>query len=301
VLFVTHHLDAEVVSEFAVMREQCAGLCDVALLYDDTRCDFSAAKLPAGAEYQLFSLASIQARYTLVNHARRRRRRSRRRASFVPGNHTFPILHFQRRNPGYEFIWRVEYDVRFSGDWAHFFGSLSQSHSDLLTTTLCRRRLYPHWIWWDSLHAPLWSRRKLDPIRGYLPVCRLSRKACEALDRDLRRGWRGHDEVAVPTLLASRALILEDIGSDGEFVRPGQRNRFYTNTPGAPGLAPGSFVCPPWSCDPLETPNRLYHAVKPRRLDLPSVGGVPGPGAGGRFPAAPGASRSSPAPSSGTG
>jgi hypothetical protein len=103
----------------------------------------------------------------------------------------------------------------------------------------------------------------VDRVRAFLGVSRLSRSACETLDRAFTvDGWAGHDEVAVPTILRTYGLSLEDIGGDGEFVRPGNENRFYTNSPTRPLLAPGTFVCPPRVPDSLDQPGKLYHPVK---------------------------------------
>ena len=63
-------------------------------------------------------------------------------------------------------------------------------------------------------------------------------------------------------LSTTYGLTIEDIGGDGKFVTPHNEERFYTNTPQMSGLAPGTFVCPPKSCEPLTYANKLYHPVK---------------------------------------
>jgi hypothetical protein len=77
-----------------------------------------------------------------------------------------------------------------------------------------------------------------------------------------RKGWKGHYEVCMPTVLHHYGLAIEDIGGDGEFVAKHNRNRFYTNTPSMDGLGPGTFVCPPTQPISEELPDKLYHAVK---------------------------------------
>jgi hypothetical protein len=181
--------------------------------------------------------------------------------SIVPGNCIFPILLFAREHPvGY--IWKVEYDTRFSGDWKFLFQQFVNNESDLLGTTIYRYDFRPEWNWWKSLKAP---NRSLDTkllLRGFFPVFRLSQKAYRILNDAYEEGWSGHYEVSIPTILNYYGCSIEDIGGDGEFVKPGNRNRFYTNTPAAPGLAPGTFVCPPHDCNDSSVSNLLYHPIK---------------------------------------
>ena len=66
----------------------------------------------------------------------------------------------------------------------------------------------------------------------------------------------------VKTLLKHYGLRVEDIGGEGEFVRPENMGRFYTNTPEKDGLAPGTMVCPPCKPDMTMRSGKLYHAIK---------------------------------------
>jgi hypothetical protein len=50
-----------------------------------------------------------------------------------------------------------------------------------------------------------------------------------------------------------------DIGGDGEFVRPLNRNRFYRNTPSRGSLMPGTFVFRPV----MDSPGNGQHAWHP--------------------------------------
>jgi hypothetical protein len=57
--------------------------------------------------------------------------------------------------------------------------------------------------------------------------------------------------------------VLEDIGGNGEFVRPENVNRFYTNTPLDEDHAPGSMVFRPARSWTGARRNMLWHPVKP--------------------------------------
>ncbi|MGB3941161.1 MAG: hypothetical protein WBK96_06685 [Candidatus Manganitrophaceae bacterium] len=237
------------------LKVDCAGgNYRVFFVYDNTRGDFDASFFEDKSEWYLFDWDQLAARYDMYSVNRKGR--------VYDGNTTFPILLFCRDNPDYRFYWRVEYDVWYHGPWDEFFDAFEANDSDLLTTTLFRPPLRPDWEWWRTLRKP-WSHwRRVDKIRCFLGVSRLSRRACETLEHAFHDGWAGHDEVAVPTILRDYGLSLEDIGGDGEFVKPGNANRFYTNTPRRSLLAPGTFVCPPRVPESLDQPGKLYHPVK---------------------------------------
>jgi hypothetical protein len=94
------------------------------------------------------------------------------------------------------------------------------------------------------------------------------------MDAAYREGWGGHIEAAWASILDFHGLKLEDIGGDGEFVRPGNRHRFYLAAkPNAKCdlLAPGTFMAKPPLYRPGSTPNRLYHPVKPYEF-WPKIG-----------------------------
>lgn len=127
----------------------------------------------------------------------------------------------------------------------------------------------PDWTWWSSLVGPEEELPPLDRwVRGFFPVVRLSSGGMTALEQAYRRGWTGHCEVVVPTAMRVQGLAIEDLGGDGAFVPAGNADRFYTNTPTASGLYPGTFVYRPARPGPGLTSGKLWHPVKPdaRRL-----------------------------------
>ena len=261
ILFGAHTMNERYLTSYHKLKADCEeGDYRVVFVYDNTRNDFDASFFEDKSDWYLFNWDQLAARYDMYSVDRRGR--------VYDGNTTFPILLFYLDNPDFSFYWRLEYDVWYHGPWNEFFEVFESNESDLLTTTLFRPPVRPDWGWWNTLRKP-WSLRnpwscwrRVDKIRGFLGVSRLSGRACETLDRAFHNGWGGHDEVAVPTILRAHGLSLEDIGGDGEFVRPGNQNRFYTNSPGQPLLAPGTFVCPPRVPNSLDQPGKLYHPVK---------------------------------------
>jgi hypothetical protein len=187
------------------------------------------------------------------------------------GGHTdLSALHFYQKNPDFDFYWFVEYDVRFSGNWAEFFGAFAEDSTDLLTTSLRRATVDETWMHWPTLR-PAENATPLDNadrICGFMPIFRVSRHGMAAMDRAYREGWTGHCEATWPTIINLTGLRVQDIGGDGEFVSPGNQNRFYTNTLGSKDLSPGSLAFRPARFRPGPQRNRLWHPVKPLLLKV---------------------------------
>jgi hypothetical protein len=184
------------------------------------------------------------------------------RFNFNPGNVELPVPRFFKERSHYDYYWIVEYDVRFSGSWNAFFSAFAGNRSDLLGTTLTRYEKLPDWFHWQSLDLANRPVGKDRYLRGFFPIYRLSRRALAQLDSDYCEGVKGHFECLVPTLLDQAGMTIEDIGGDGDFVRPGNRNRFYRNTPTCHTLMPGTFVFRPTMDRPGDEPNTLWHPVK---------------------------------------
>lgn len=255
IIWQTHRLDDSALAEYVRLKAQCGDQFDTLVLYDNSRNDFRQPDEHPDIDFSLFDIHDLDQKYHL--------NRLRNPVSITPGNTVFPLLDFSREQQ-YSYYWLIEYDVRYTGDWREFFSYFTSNESDLLGTTLYRHSFRPSWGWWKSLQAPRLSfLRAKNRVRGLFPVMRISAAGIRAYTKANRRGWKGHYEVCMPTVLKHYGLAIEDIGGDGEFVAEKNRNRFYTNTPEKSGLAPGTFVCPPAGQPISEVlPDKLYHAVK---------------------------------------
>jgi hypothetical protein len=172
------------------------------------------------------------------------------------------LLAFRQIKPEYDYYWIVEYDVEFSGRWSELFNAFADNTSDLLCSSVHRHETNPTWCWWKSLKWP--HNAKPELIRGFFPFARLSAQAIDAIIAAGQNGIDGIYEVVWPTVLHHRDLVIEDIGGDGQFVRPGNTNRWYTSTLTDQDLSPGTFVARPIRARPGRKPNKLWHPVKPR-------------------------------------
>lgn len=173
---------------------------------------------------------------------------------------------FWKAHPQYDRLWVVEYDVVFTGLWSELFDYFSGSDAALLATSIHRWSVNPEWPNWSSVAPPHGSPADLPRfIRAFMPLYRMSSAAYAVLDQAYRTGWEGFYEGIVPRILLDAGLAIEDIGGDGEFVRPENRNRFYTSTPSDNTLSPGSFVFRPIMTKPGAEPDKLWHPVKPEQ------------------------------------
>ncbi|MEQ8857292.1 MAG: hypothetical protein RIC56_01470 [Pseudomonadales bacterium] len=263
VLLLNHFVDRALVDLYGQLGADCADTRDVFLLSDRTRASVSTARLPRGSREFTFTTrdltnlgypgkgGSIGSREGLRN--------------MTLGNADLPVLLFFKHHPDYSRIWVVEYDVRYSGNWESLFAEFDGNDADLLGTTLQRRDQCPKWSHWHSLDLPTVDTDPGNWVRGFFPIYRMSARALVALDRAYKAGCRGHMEALLPTVLVSQGHRIEDIGGLGEFVQPGNENRFYQNQPATNRLSPGTFVYRPVLECVGDQPNTLWHPVKTPR------------------------------------
>ncbi len=237
----------------AKLVEDCAPPFTIVPLFDQTRRSFSVSHVPNAR-----SLDCKQVARELPYREKGREHRG----TFWPRNIDLPLMWYFNQHPGYDYYWLMEYDVRFTGHWMQFFRHYAASESDLLATTVFDYAFRPDWDNWRTLKSP---RRipESDCVRALLSLCRLSNAALRAIHQAYCEGWSGHYEVAIPTILKTRGLTLEDFGGSGRYVSAGNHNRFYVNTPGVAGLAPGTFTVAPNAITDQGYPaNMLWHPIK---------------------------------------
>lgn len=266
ILVLTHVKDRKTQTFFSEIFEHCRGKFDVHFLCDNSTKKFSehsgdknyflfdVSKM-AGLDYPGKSASNIQSGVSPTDSYHKL-------FHFDPGHVELPVLLFFKEHPEYAYYWTIEYDVRFTGSWDRLFAHFEDSDADLIGTTLTRRHEIPAWHHWPSLDVEAIGIRPESCLRGFFPIYRLSHRALSQLDRDYRDGVKGHFECLIPTLLHNAGLKIEDMGGDGEFVKPVNRNRFYRNTPLRGPLSPGTFVYRPVMHRPGKERNMLWHPVK---------------------------------------
>jgi hypothetical protein len=157
-----------------------------------------------------------------------------------------------------EYVWFVEYDVDYTGNWLEFFKSYSSSDTDLVTTrirNIDESRDYYHWQY------TIVPEYIFDPAQGIdyrlnclMPVSRLSRRYIDAyIDEMKYENWMGHFEIIVPSLAQYLGLSMEDLYKNESIginqktfgFRPVRSNAYFHEKP-----------------ENFDLQNFLYHPVK---------------------------------------
>ena len=189
----------------------------------------------------------------------------------MAGNLDLVFLEFQRRLPDYDQYWFVEYDVHWEGDWSVFFEHFRHSQAALLAATLQHidevpQKLallsYPQHV--VPADVPL---DRTNTVKGFLPICRISRELMQALDAAYQKGLGGHYEIMIPSVAVQGGMSIEDFGGRGRYVQSDNVDRFYFARGSAYTHSPGNFVVRPEQ-RVLRRPNTLWHPVKPSGVPL---------------------------------
>jgi Protein of unknown function (DUF3405) len=266
ILLLTHIEDRRIQSLFSDITENCREKYDVFFLCDNSTGKFS--QYSANKNYFLFDTSKMVGlgypgkSASNILSGENPTDSYHKKFHFDPGHVELPVLLFFKAHPEYAYYWTIEYDVRFTGSWDRLFAHFEDSDADLLGTTLTRRHEIPAWHHWSSLDVAAKDIGPESYLRGFFPIYRLSHGGLSQLDRDYHDGAKGHFECLIPTLLHNAGLTIEDIGGDGEFVKPANRNRFYRNTPRRGPLSPGTFVYRPVRHRPGKERNMLWHPIK---------------------------------------
>jgi hypothetical protein len=179
----------------------------------------------------------------------------------------------------HDFVWALEFDVDYSGNWSDVFSRFAGNRADVQTTTLTPRARSADWMFWPTSRAPA-GVKAADWFRSYNPILRLSRRFAAAYVAAVESAaWEGHYEFTIPTVARHLGLRIEDMARPrprlpaallSRSLRPRGRPPLYHNTPSDPRLDPGTFIVNParpayFHERPEDYPeaDRLYHPVKP--------------------------------------
>lgn len=172
--------------------------------------------------------------------------------SLVYGNCHFPVLKFFLSHQEYDFFWTIEDDVIFTGDWNTLFDHYKEDQTDFISAFIRTIGEDPQWGWWNSLYT---NSEPIDTgtvVAAFNPIYRMSNRALQCLHKTLLRGWRGHAEVIVSTIMSCNRLSIKDMGGTGRFVSKGEKDLFYTHD---------SHSYQALKIQPFR-PNTIYHPIK---------------------------------------
>ena len=244
VLYLTNKSNEWTLSAFYALEQSLQGMADVYFAYHQQG-DVLPVSLHSVDNLFVFTSDVLnELGYTPIE-----------KGKLVPGSNHFPLLKFYKENQGYDYYWLVEDDVRFSGEWKDFFGSFDSCTSDFLSSVIETKAENPNWYWWTSLKTGNAVIAEEKQMKSFNPIYRLSSQALACVDAHLRKGWMGHHEVLLPTLLYNKGFLLEDFGGEGSFVRQENKSKFYDLT--SMRIAPVL---------PDDRKNYLFHPVKEEKV-----------------------------------
>jgi len=251
-LLLAHALDDVTLARW---REWRAGWSDT----HDTRLVLTA---PHGAAAQALGLEEV----LTIAPAEIFRPELRRKAAsgrIVPGNVDLVVLAVHRRCPAWRHVIASEYDVFLPAGFAALRAADAASEADLLACDPRTPEQDPDWMHWRS--AAPGARDPGAPLTAMLfPLARWSARLFEAMEAGYRDGWRGHCEVAVPSIAAARGLSRETWNAAA--ARAGV----------PPVTSPASFH---WRRMRPDAPHLAYHPVKTQAAarDIAQALGLPPP------------------------
>jgi len=199
ILLCCHYVTGVIIKRFNDITRSCAGNFDVVLVCDTTK---KTPRISDRYPHHFFNVDSIKTLgYKMYE-------------GHIWYHGDYAILDFFIKNPGYEYYWRVEYDVGFAGSWDTFFNSFLDDHTDFLGIRVRKYEEDPQWAWWTT--AFQFAVDKDKRMAAFFPVNRFSNRALKMLDAKYKSGFYGFCEATVPTLINSEGFTVKDIG-----------NRFY--------------------------------------------------------------------------
>jgi len=270
VVLLSHIETPMIARHFARLRRETSGLIDAFFCLHQPQ---PVPEMTANAAVDLVITARDGAH--LLPHRESERRRGGR-----PFNRGFNDLiwmpaYLHPQLTGYDYLWIVEYDVDFAGDWRRFFARTMQSRADLLSASILPRVQCPQWANWPGFDCPPEVSSDCQ-LRMFAPVTRLSRAMRDSYVQSMRESrWRGHFEAVVPTIARHHGLRIEDLGGNGPFCPPAWRFMNYSHTPvthiqNALCGSRATFVFRPVTHtayfedapEEFDQPDFLYHPVK---------------------------------------
>ena len=253
-VFLTHVESRRVLAHYERLKRETHGMLDTFLCVHDTA-QASGGPRVLPADFRVSSPES-------ESYAPRRHRQM-----VAVGNvYAFvdmiymPALTSDRLK-AYPYVWIIEYDVDFAGDWSRFFVDAVRTDADYVATTILPREDSRDWVWWEHFRTPPDVTPK-QHARSFAPIARFSQRMLSLYRASVAVGpWGGHFESLYPTIALHAGLRVADLG----------RGKHYTNTPSDPSLSPGTFVFRPPIANEyfhenpqgFASPGMLYHPVKP--------------------------------------
>jgi hypothetical protein len=247
IVFLTHIKSESVLRHFQRLREETKELLTVLLCVHEP--GLAQAKLAAPPQLRRISnriLAAfqLQAKYCtptpdfttdaesgarLLPH---RFAEMQRRGLWY--NTGFPDLAYMpallsKRLREFEYIWLLENDVDYAGNWRDFFCRTMGSCADLLGTCIYARQPDDDWCHWSWFQTPP-EISFYHHTRSFNPIVRFSRRMLSLYVSSMQDDrWQGHTEALYATIARHHGFTISDLGGTGAFCPEQWRGKNYHN------------------------------------------------------------------------
>lgn len=201
ILILTSSINSSLLAKYNEIKQAVNNSYDLKILYHQK--GFTPTEFTGDLEIEYFTNDILHhAGYTPIEE------------KLVPGSNHFPLLQFfNTSTTKYDYYWCIEDDVAFNGLWKDFFDFFKDYSAGFITSHIRKYSNYPNWSWWWSLDTPGRSFPRRSLLMSFNPIYRISAPALELIDESLKKGWKGHHEVLLPTLLNDAGYDLADLGS----------------------------------------------------------------------------------------
>lgn len=112
----------------------------------------------------------------------------------------------------YDYIWIIEHDVYFNGNWSYLFDFFNDKDEDFIPAQINPFSLE---FWHAHQHNFKEDIQQSEFLISFNPIMRLSRKAIDTLDTSYRSGSSGFYEIFLATLFNHLGLKQRDMCSFG--------------------------------------------------------------------------------------
>jgi hypothetical protein len=79
----------------------------------------------------------------------------------------FPVLWFYLLHREFDYYWFIEFDVRYTGNWATFLRSFEPYTDDFIASHIRHISQEPYWFWWDTLRHPAKTIERAKYLRSF--------------------------------------------------------------------------------------------------------------------------------------
>jgi hypothetical protein len=187
IVYQTHFLSNILKQNILSMINDIDNNYDFWLLYDNTKLDFDYKWVNENnIKYYLYNKQDCLKHYTEKVY---------KPYSGIYNSPAKPIIPIFNLKYNYNYIWCIEYDVIYKGNWIDIFNYYNNDRSEVISYINDKAQSYS-WNNWTNCNICTLENR----LQIFLPVIRYSRYILDKIYTHLRKGYTGHHEAFIGTV-----------------------------------------------------------------------------------------------------